>query len=210
MSWLNSERYEKDPASVAELSGFDGIIVPGGFGKRGIEGKILAIKYCRENNIPYLGLCYGMQLAVIEFARNVANLKGAHTMEVNPLTGHPVIHTMDEQVDKIKNKDMGGSMRLGAYKCNLVAGTVAARAYGVGQIQERHRHRYEVNNSYREKLEKKGMVFSGINRQKNLVEIAELPGHPFFVGTQFHPEFKSRPLLPHPLFVAFIKASLKK
>jgi len=205
--WLNSEEFEKDKKSLEKLKGYGGIIVPGGFGSRGIEGKILAAKFCRENKIPYFGLCYGMQIATIEFARNVAGLKGAHTEEINPKTPHPVIHFMDEQKEKMKNKDYGGSMRLGAYDCTLYAGTIARKAYGTQKISERHRHRFEFNNKYRKQLEKLGLTVSGINPQRDLVEIVEVKNHPFMVGTQFHPEFKSRFLSPHPLFSAFIKAA---
>ncbi len=205
--WLNSEEFEKDEKSLEKLKEYGGIIVPGGFGSRGIEGKILSAKFCRENKIPYFGLCYGMQIATIEFARNVANLKGAHTEEINPKTPHPVIHIMDEQKEKMKNKEYGGSMRLGAYDCTLKASTIAFAAYGETKISERHRHRYEFNNKYRKQLEKLGLVVSGINPQRNLVEIVEIKDHPFMVGTQFHPEFKSRFLNPHPLFAAFIRAA---
>lgn len=208
--WLNSEQYEKNPKSVQELEGYDGIIVPGGFGARGIEGKIAAIRYVREHQIPYLGLCYGMQLATIEFARNVCGLTGAHTTEVNPKTKHPVIHTMTDQVEKIKGGNMGGSMRLGAYDCRLAKDSISRSLYGADVITERHRHRYEVNNAYRERLREKGLRIAGLNPQRDLVEIIELPDHPFFVGTQFHPEFKGRPLSPHPLFVGLVKAALAK
>ena len=211
LTWLNAEQYEQTPATLKELSGFHGIIVPGGYGSRGIEGKIAAIKYCREQRIPYLGLCYGMQLACVEFARHVVGLKDAHTTEVNGKTAYPVIHTMAEQVDLIKQKRYGGTMRLGANACELKKGSIAAKVYKRTTIMERHRHRYEFNNDYRKAFEKAGLTFSGIYREKDLVEIVELPAnvHPFFVGVQFHPEFKSRPLHPHPLFVAFIKAGLR-
>ena len=208
ISWLNAEKYEQDRSALKELKNFDGIIVPGGFGARGVEGMIKAIEFCRKNKIPYFGLCYGLQLAVVEFARNVCGLKGAHTTEINPKTKYPVIDTMPEQVVNIKEKKMGGSMRLGAYTCQLKPGTKAANAYGAKLITERHRHRYEVNNDYREIFERKGMIFSGINPERNLVEIIELKNHPFFAGTQFHPELKSRPLDPHPLFREFIRASI--
>lgn len=208
--WLNSEAYEKNKKAVQELSAYDGLIVPGGFGARGVEGKIAAIRYAREHKIPYFGLCYGMQLAVIEFARNVAGLRGAHTTEVDPHTKHPVIHTMAEQVHKIKEGDMGGSMRLGAYECRLSEDSASYQLYGANLISERHRHRYEINNAYRERLREKGLRIAGLNPQRDLVEVIELPGHPFFVGTQFHPEFKGRPLSPHPLFVGFIDASLAR
>jgi len=210
LTWLNAETYETDARQLKELSGYHGIIVPGGYGSRGIEGKIATIRYCREQKIPYLGLCYGMQLACIEFARHVVGLDHAHTTEVNPKTKHPVIHTMAEQVDLIKTKQYGGTMRLGANDCHLKKGSIAAKAYKADDISERHRHRYEFNNEYRQSFEKQGLVFSGVYKEKNLVEIVELSmkEHPFFVGVQFHPEFKSRPLHPHPLFKAFIRAGL--
>lgn len=209
LTWLNAESYEKSPDRLRELRSYHGIIVPGGYGGRGVEGKIAAIRFCREYKIPYLGLCYGMQLASIEFGRNVVGLKGAHTTEVNAKTPHPVIHTMAEQVSLIKQKRYGGTMRLGANECALKKGSRAAAAYGQPVVQERHRHRYEFNNRYRKDFEKAGLVFSGIYKKKDLVEIIELPKHkhPFFMGVQFHPEFKSRPMHPHPLFAAFIKAA---
>lgn len=210
--WLNSEEYEESPEKLKELGEYAGIIVPGGYGSRGIEGKIMTVKYCRENKIPYLGLCYGMQMATVEFARNVAGFQGAHTVEIDEDAAHPVIHTMEDQVEKIENRQYGGTMRLGAYPCDLVKGTIAQEAYGENHVFERHRHRYEFNNSYRKQLEEKGLVVSGINPERDLVEIIELPRdvHPFLVGVQFHPEFRSRPLRPHPLFAAFIKAAAKK
>lgn len=210
ITWLDAEAYEKNPRAVRELKKFGGVIVPGGFGARGVEGKIKAIEFCRKNKIPYFGLCYGMQLAVIEFARNVAGLKGANTTENDPETPHPVIHTMPDQLVNIREKHMGGSMRLGAYHCELLARSVSAKAYRKNLIAERHRHRYEINNEYREALERKGLITVGTNPERNLVEIVELRSHPFFVGTQFHPEFKSRPLAPHPLFRAFIRASIRR
>lgn len=210
IDWLSSEEYEKKPKSVAGLVAYDGILVPGGFGARGVEGKMLAIRYCREQKIPYFGLCYGMQLATIEFARNVCGLRGAHTTEVNAKTKYPVITTMAEQEALIASGDMGGSMRLGSYDCDLAEGSLSRQAYGEGRISERHRHRYEFNNQYRMQLEGKGLRIAGINPKRNLVEIVELPNHPFFVGVQFHPEFKGRPLEPHPLFVSFLKASMTR
>lgn len=215
ITWLDAEAYEKQPAKLEELKNFDGIIVPGGFGKRGVEGKIMAINYARENDLPFLGLCYGLQLAVVEFARNICGLKDAHTTEVNPKTEHPVIHTMAEQVKKMAKKEMGGSMRLGAYQCRLAGGSLCAKLYGTQTISERHRHRYEVNNKYKKILEQKGLVLVGHNPQHDLVEMIELPvrpargkpGHRFFIGSQFHPELKSRPLNPHPLFVGLVKAA---
>lgn len=211
LTWLSSVDFEKDPKKVKELSKYDGIIVPGGFGTRGIEGKIKVIEYARTHNIPYFGLCYGMQLLVVEYARNVLGLKDANTREVNSNTKHMVIDVMEDQKDKIAKKRLGGSMRLGAYSAHLKKGSVANSAYKASVISERHRHRYEVNNDYIEPLTKAGLVFSGMSPNGNLAEIAELPAskHPFFLGTQFHPEFKARPLTPHPLFSAFIKACLK-
>jgi len=211
ITWLSAERYEKNPSAVKELKNFDGIIVPGGFGKRGVEGKIKAIEFCRKQKIPYLGLCFGLQLAIIEFSRNVCGLKRAASTEFVPETPYPVIDVMREQKALLKEKRYGGTMRLGDYKCQLKPGTLSWRAYGKQKyIFERHRHRYEVNNAFREKMEKKGMVMAGINPEIDLVEIIELSGHPFFVASQFHPEFKSRPLRPHPLFREFIKASIQR
>lgn len=209
ISWLDPESYENKLKNISQLKNYDGIIVPGGFGKRGVEGKIKVIEFCRKEKIPFLGLCYGLQLAVIEFARNVCKMKNAHTTEVNPKTEYPVIISLPEQFINIKKKNMGGSMRLGKYNCQIKKGTLAFRAYKTGLISERHRHRYEVNNKIRSLLEEKGMVFSGINKENNLVEIIELKNHPFFVGTQFHPEFKSRPLKPHPLYREFINSCIK-
>ncbi len=209
LEWLDAEHYEKEPDRVAELSKFDGIVVPGGFGSRGVEGKIKAIQYVRENKIPYLGLCYGMQLASIEFARHALNLKKAHTTEVDPKTPDPIIHIIPNKEFE-KTKRYGGTMRLGAYPCRLDMKSKSYEAYGTTSIHERHRHRYEFNNKYLSLFEKAGMLIAGINPAKKLVEIIELPDHPFFVGTQFHPEFKSRPLSPHPLYQAFIKAAINK
>jgi CTP synthase len=209
LTWLNSEEYEKNPAKLKELSNYDGVVVPGGFGSRGVEGKIAAIKYVRERQIPYFGLCFGMQLAVIEFARHQCGLLDANSAEVSRRTKNPVIYILPEQAKNVAAKKYGGSMRLGAYPCELKPGSLAARAYGQELVSERHRHRFEVNNAYRQSLEDKGLVISGINPGRNLVEIIELPGHPWFVGTQFHPEFQSRPLRPHPLFKDFIGACLK-
>lgn len=210
IEWLNAEDYEKNSAACEELEKYDGIIVPGGFGSRGIEGKIKAISHCRTHDIPYLGLCYGLQLAVIEFARNVCRLKNAHTTEVNPHTEYPVIDTLPEQLINIKERHMGGSMRLGNYVCDIIPGTKSSHLYGAKQIIERHRHRYEVNNEFRAMLEKHGLVYAGINPERNLVEIIELPKHPYFVASQFHPELKSRPLRPHPLFVGLVEAAIKR
>lgn len=210
IEWLDADEYEKDASRLEELKNCDGVVVPGGFGNRGIEGKILAIKYCRENKIPYFGLCYGMQLATIEFARNVADIKNAHTTEIDPKTENPVIDIMPDQERLMKENRYGGSMRLGAYPCRLVEGTKAFESYGQKNISERHRHRFEFNNKYRQILSEKGLVISGINPERDLVEIVELKEHPFFVGVQFHPEFKSRPLKPHPLFREFVKAAILK
>jgi len=208
--WLSSEKYEKNFKSLNELKKLNGIIVPGGFGSRGVEGKIKTIEFVRKNKIPFLGLCYGMQLAVIEFARNVCGLKGAHTTEIDRNTKYPVIDVLPEQKINIRKKNYGATMRLGAYSCKLFKDTKSYEAYKKINISERHRHRYELNNDFREILEKNGLVTAGINPERNLVEIVELKNHPFFVGTQFHPEFKSRPLNPHPLFKAFVKACIKK
>jgi CTP synthase len=255
IDWLNSEEYEKDKNKLEELKNYNGIIIPGGFGSRGVEGKILAIEFCRENKIPILGLCYGLQLMTIEFARNVCGLKNAHTTEVNPKTKYPVIDILKDQKKFLKEKLYGGTMRLGDWKCEIKKGTIAHRAYtqprinadyelinadskriktdkndphisvpnpneSVGEnnphksvldpylsVVERHRHRYEVNPKFHKILQKNGLVFSGTSENGLLVEIIELPEsiHPFFLGTQFHPEFKSRFLHPHPLFVEFIK-----
>ena len=208
--WVDSEEYEKHPEKVKELGGFDALIVPGGFGTRGIEGIIKAIKFARENNLPYLGLCYGMQLATIEFARNVLGYKDAHTVECDPKSKNLIINVNNTQAENIKKERFGGTMRLGAYDCTLAPGSIARKLYGADKISERHRHRYEFDNKYRAEMEKGGMLVSGVNPQSDLVEIVELEKHPFFVGVQFHPEFKSRFLQPHPLFVGLIKAALKK
>jgi CTP synthase len=207
--WLSAEKYERKPQLLKELKNYDGIIVPGGFGKRGIEGKIRAIEFCRKRKIPYFGLCLGMQLAVVEFARNVCGFKKANSTEFDPKTPYPVIDVMPEQKVLLKEKKYGGTMRLGDYKCQIKKGTKSYFAFKKEFVFERHRHRYELNNNFREILEKKGMVFSGINPERDLVEIIELKNHPFFVATQFHPEFKSKPLNPHPLFREFIRAAIK-
>lgn len=210
--WLNAKRYEDDPAAVSELQRFHGILVPGGFGQSGIEGKISAIRFAREKKIPYFGLCYGMQLSIVEFARNVVGLVGAHTTEINPATPYPVITILPEQAKKLAEQNYGGSMRLGAYPCDLVEGTIAHEAYGRASVSERHRHRYEVNPDYIEQLTKAGLVFSGMSPDRRLMEIVELPKstHPFFLGTQFHPELRARPLSPHPLFDVFVHAVIAR
>lgn len=214
--WINAEDFEKNPQKLKNLKQYDGIIIPGGFGQRGAEGKIKTIRYLRENKIPFLGLCFGLQLAVVEFARNVCGLKNAHSTEINPETPYPVVDLIPEQLKNIQKAHYGGSMRLGAYSCLLEKNTLAYQCYfGRKKIKnpiifERHRHRYEVNNQFCEILKKHGLIISGVNPQSGLVEIIELKNHPFFLATQFHPEFKSRPLHPHPLFQAFIKAALRK
>ena len=212
IEWIESEQFERDPASVRQLAKYDGIIVPGGFGSRGVEGKIAAIKYIREHKIPYLGLCYGMQLATVEFARHKAGLRGAHTTEINPRTPYPVIDIMPDQKKNMAEKNFGATMRLGAYPAAIEEKTVAFGAYGKHLISERHRHRYEVNPKYIEALKSHGLVFSGFSPDRRLMEIMELPKsvHPFFMGTQFHPELKSRPLAPHPVFRAFMKAAAER
>jgi CTP synthase len=204
IKWIDAEEVANSNPDKY-LHNVDGILVPGGFGVRAIEGKIKAIRYARENKIPYLGLCLGMQTATIEFARNVCGLIGADSTEMNPHTPHPVIDYLPEQY---KGINMGGTLRLGLYTCNIIPGTLAHKVYGKTFIKERHRHRYEFNNEYKNILEKHGFVFSGINPETNLVEIIELSNHPFFIATQFHPEFLSRPQRPHPLFSAFVKATL--
>jgi CTP synthase len=199
------------------LAGADGILVPGGFGSRGVEGKICAARYAREKKIPYFGICLGMQIAVIEYARNVAGMEGAHSSEFDDKTSFPVIYLMlswyDEKTKTVQNRDVtsekGGTMRLGAYPCLLKEGTLASIAYDAEKISERHRHRYEFNNKYMKILEENGLTVSGISPSGDLVEIVEIKGHPWFLGCQFHPEFKSRPMNPHPLFKSFIGAALK-
>lgn len=210
-STLNLENYKE----ILEKA--DGILVPGGFGSRGVEGKILAVTYARENRVPFFGICLGMHMAVVEFARNVAGMEDANGTEFNPRTPYPVIYLMtewyDERSEKIEKRDnlsdKGGTMRLGAYPCDLVEGTLAMAAYGEKSISERHRHRFEFNNEYRKTLEEAGLLVSGTSPDQTLVEIVEIKDHPWFLACQFHPEFKSRPNNPHPLFRDFIKASLK-
>ncbi len=184
----------------------DGILVPGGFGERGSEGKIAAVRYARENDIPFFGICLGLQMAVVEYARNVSKLQDAYSAEFRPEAQNPVIDIMEEQKDL---DDFGGTMRLGAYQCDLRDGSLAQRIYGQKTISERHRHRYEFNNNYRDKLEQDGLMISGVNPKNNLVEIVELPGHRWFLACQFHPEFRSRPMEPHPLFESFVGACMK-
>lgn len=206
IQWINSEHVNRE--NVAELlKDANGILVPGGFGDRGIEGKIEAIRYAREQRIPFFGICLGMQLASVEFARHVVGLKGAHSSEIDPDTPHPIIDLLPEQKDV---EDLGGTLRLGLYPCKLLEGTLAYEAYQDEVIYERHRHRYEFNNQYRQVMEQHGFVFSGTSPDGRLVEIIELKDHPWFVAAQFHPEFTSRPTRPQPLFRDFVKASLQQ
>jgi len=210
IEWIDSKIFEKNPKKLSMLDDVDGLIVPGGFGLSGIEGKIAAIKYVREKKIPYLGLCLGMQLAVVEYARNVCKLKGAHSTEVNKKTPHPVIDFIPEQVKIIRESQYGATMRLGAYPAILKKGTLIRKLYGKEKVWERHRHRYEVNPKYVEILENKGLVFPGKSPDGVLMEFMELPRHPCFIATQAHPEFMSRPTKPSPMFDGLIKACLKK
>lgn len=205
IKWIDSEQLNEKNYQQ-ELSDVNGILVPGGFGDRGVEGKILAIQYARENNVPYLGICLGMQLATVEFARNVVGLQDAHSAELNPNTPYPIIDLLPEQKDI---EDLGGTLRLGVYPCKIEEGTIAHEVYGEVEVDERHRHRYEFNNEYRERLESEGMKFSGTSPDGRLVEIVELENHPWFVACQFHPEFLSRPTRPQKLFRGFVEASIK-
>ena len=207
MVWIDSSEIER--RGTRRLKNFDGIVVPGGYGSRAVEGIIKSIEFARQNNIPYFGLCFGMQLAAIEFARNVCGFKDAHTTEINPDTKHPIIDVMVDQKDKVKGQELGGSQRLGSWDFKAKKGTLLARAYKSTQGSERHRHRYEFNNKYRRIFKKKGMVISATTKDARLVEAIELKDHPFFVGVQFHPELKSRPLHPHPLYMAFMEAIVK-
>ena len=215
--FVDSETISADTCSQALLEA-DGILVPGGFGSRGIEGKICAARYARENKVPYFGICLGMQVAVVEFARHVAGLEGANSSEFDMSTPYPVIYLMtewyDDKTGKIETRDetsdKGATMRLGAYPCRLRSATLAHKAYDTEDISERHRHRYEFNNAFRQQLEEKGLVVSGTSPSGDLVEIVELPDHPWFLGCQFHPEFKSRPMAPHPLFREFIRAACER
>ncbi|NOY13112.1 MAG: CTP synthase [Deltaproteobacteria bacterium] len=206
LKYVDSEALERHGINGA-FEDVDGILVPGGFGERGSEGKISAIRYARENKLPFFGICLGMQMAVVEFARHACRIEDAHSAEFQEQAENPVIHIMEEQ-KKIKGK--GGTMRLGAYPCDLGEGTLARRIYGMEHLEERHRHRYEFNNAYRKQLQECGLTLSGINPDSDLVEIVELEDHPWFLGCQFHPEFKSRPMEPHPLFESFVGACLKK
>lgn len=208
IEWLNAKDFERG-MPVEELAKYDGILVPGGFGETGIEGKLKAIQYAREHKVPYFGICYGMQLLVVEYARNVLGLSGAHTTEIHPATPHPIVAIMDAQRELVAEGKYGGTMRLGAYIQKNMPGTIAHEAYGADEIEERHRHRYEINPAYVEQIEAGGLVFSGKSPDGVLMEVAELPRdvHPFMLGTQAHPELKARPLAPHPLFTEFLKAA---
>jgi CTP synthase len=203
--WVSSEDIKRGGAEKF-LHDLDGLLIPGGFGERGVEGKIEAIRYVREQNVPFLGICLGMQCAVIEYARNACDLQDAHSYEFYRDLKHPVIHLMADQEGVA---ELGGTMRLGAYPCVVKDGTKSSEAYGMLEISERHRHRYEVNNAYREMLERHGLVFAGVSPDNRLVEMIEVPGHPWFVGVQFHPELKSRPTKPHPLFREFVRAAVR-
>ncbi|MFM2415061.1 MAG: synthetase, synthase [Candidatus Parcubacteria bacterium] len=213
LEWIDSKQFETGAKKLEYLSQFQGVVVPGGFGTSGIEGILMAIQYARENKIPYLGLCYGMQLMAIEFARNVAKLPDAHTVEVKPDAQSPIVDVMPDQKAKIANKQYGGTMRLGAYPAKLKEGSIVAEAYGTTEVSERHRHRYEINPAFIPQLEAAGLVFSGVSPlDDRIMEFAELPRdvHPYMVGTQAHPELQARPLAPHPLFTAFMKASINR
>jgi CTP synthase len=206
--WINAVEIEKKGTGI--LRGLHGIVVPQGWGSRGSEGKIMAIRYARENKVPYFGLCYGMQMAVVEFARNVLKLPRANSSEVDPKTPDPVIHVMPDQQAYLDKKQYGGTIRLGAWECKVTPGTNMARAYGKKSVSERHRHRYEFNNEYRARMEAMGLTISGTTPDGQLVEAIEIKDHPFFVGVQFHPEYKTRPFTAHPLFTAFMKAAIQQ
>lgn len=204
IKWVDSETVTNENAAEV-FSDVSGILVPGGFGSRGIDGKIAAIKYARENNIPFLGLCLGMQLSIVEFARDVVGYRDAHSIELDPSTTHPVISLMSDQEGVT---DIGGTLRLGSYPCKLDKNSKAYELYGEELIHERHRHRYEVNNDFRKVLTDNGMMLSGISPDGRIIEMVEIPSHPFFIATQAHPELKSRPNRPHPLFLGFVEAAL--
>jgi CTP synthase len=204
---ISAEDLEGEGVGVEKvLRGYQGMIVPQGWGSRGVEGKILAVQYAREKKIPYLGLCFGMQMAVIEFARNVLGMKGANSTEVDQKTKYPVIDIMPDQAEYLAKRQYGGTIRLGNWPCLVKEGTRLEKIYQKRKIEERHRHRYEFNNKYRERFEKAGLVIGGVSPDGRLVEAVEIANHPFFMGTQFHPEYISRPLSPHPIFVEFLKA----
>ncbi len=204
--WVDSETLTEESCDSV-LSQADGILIPGGFGKRGTDGMILAAKYAREHKVPFLGICLGMQMAIVEFARNVLGFADANSTEFDPETKHPMIHILPEKADL---EDLGGTLRLGAYPCRLAAGSVAQTLYGSESISERHRHRYEVNNDYRDALEEAGMKISGTSPDGHIVEMIEIAGHPYFTATQAHPEFKSRPNKAHPLFRGLIAAAVQE
>ncbi|MGB7285066.1 MAG: CTP synthase, partial [Candidatus Acidiferrum sp.] len=206
LEWIEAEEIDSVATAAARLHGYDGILVPGGFGKRGLQGMIYTIEYARENKVPYFGICLGMQCATVEYARDVAGLKQADTTESNPQSPHRVIYKLRELLGV---DEMGGTMRLGAWLCKLEPGSFAAKAYGKTEISERHRHRYEFNRDYEKTLTNAGLRITGRTPDENYVEIIEAPEHPWFLGCQFHPEFKSKPLEPHPLFAAFISASIE-
>jgi CTP synthase len=206
IDWVDAEDLSSPDEARERLAGVHGVIIPQGWGSRGAEGKIAAIQYARENNVPYLGLCYGMQMAAIEFGRNVLGLQGANSEEVDADTPHPVVHVMPDQAEVIRQKRFGGSIRVGAYPCQTAEGSLLRKLYGSDLISERHRHRYEFNNEYRDQYERAGLVFSGLSPNGALVEALELPDHPFFVGVQYHPEYKSKFEVPHPLFSGFVSA----
>jgi CTP synthase len=211
--WVASDECQTDAGAQKALGGVDAVLIPGGFGVRGIEGKVGAIRWARERQVPTLGICLGLQCMVIEYARNVTGIEGASSSEFDPQTPAPVIATMEEQKAFVEGAgDLGGTMRLGLYPARLAEGSIIAKAYGVTDVEERHRHRYEVNNSYREQLEDSGMVFSGLSPDHELVEFIELPSdvHPYFVATQAHPEFLSRPHRAHPLFAGLVEAALDR
>jgi CTP synthase len=207
IAWTSSDLFTDAATSRALLAGVDGILVPGGFGVRGVEGMVEAIRAAREGKIPFFGICLGMQVAIIEFARHVAGLDDSNSSEFAPECGHPVISLLESQQGV---QDMGGTMRLGTYPCRLRPGSKAAEIYGQPEISERHRHRYEVSNQYRERFQQQGMRLSGLSPDGSLVEMIELPDHPYFVACQFHPELKSRPTRPHPLFSAFVAAAAQR
>jgi len=208
VDWIEAEGLESRDESVqAQLESVDGVLVPGGFGKRGIEGMLKGIQYARENDVPYFGICLGMQTACVEFARNVCGLEGANSSEFDPATPHRVIYKLRELRGV---EELGGTMRLGAWACHLESGSLAQRSYGQTEISERHRHRYEFNREYESTLTAGGLRITGSSPDGTYVEIVEIPSHPFFLGCQFHPEFKSKPLEPHPLFVSFLKAAYER
>lgn len=210
LEWVDSEEFETKPSAINKLKNYDGIIVPGGFGTRGVEGIIRAIQFAREKKIPYFGICYGMQLACVEFARNVLKISEATTVEMDESTSEPIIHINPMQAKNVRENRYGGTMRLGSYDCELVKGSKARKAYGKALVSERHRHRYEFNNEYRDAMHQAGLQVVGINPESDLVEIVEHKDHPFFIGMQFHPEFTSKPMNPQPLFKEFIKVALAK